>query len=308
MLLYFATILAALSVTLLVFGAGALTATQPRVVRQRLKGVRAAGDDGMAPGGRSEARERVEAVLETMGRRIVKERAVRETTGELLQRAGYLRSNAVPIYFALRLALTFGLGLGVGLLAGLLGWVPGLAILTSAGTALTGWAIPRMYISRRAIARRMEIQKALPDALDLMVVCVESGMGLNQALVHVSQEIGAISRAMRAELALVNLEIQTGTPRDEALRHLADRTDLPDVRSLVAMLIQTDRFGTSIARSLRVHADTMRTRRRQRAEEAAAKTTIKLVFPLVLFIFPAMFVVILGPALLHIIDQLRNLS
>jgi tight adherence protein C len=168
--------------------------------------------------------------------------------------------------------------------------------------------IPRVYISRRAIARRMEIQKSLPDALDLMVVCVESGMGLNQALVHVSQEIGAVSRAMRAELALVNLEIQTGTPRDEALRHFADRTDLPDIRSLVAMLIQTDRFGTSIARSLRVHAETMRTRRRQRAEEAAAKTTIKLVFPLVLFIFPAMFVVILGPALLHIIDQLRNLS
>jgi tight adherence protein C len=141
-----------------------------------------------------------------------------------------------------------------------------------------------------------------------MVVCVESGMGLNQALLHVSEEIGPVSRAMRDELVLVNLEIQTGTPRDEALRHFADRTDLPDVRSLVAMLVQTDRFGTSIARSLRLHAETMRTRRRQRAEEAAAKTTIKLVFPLVLFIFPAMFVVILGPALLHIIEQLRNVS
>jgi tight adherence protein C len=113
---------------------------------------------------------------------------------------------------------------------------------------------------------------------------------------------------MRAELALVNLEIQTGTPRDEALRHFGERTDLPDVRSLVAMLVQTDRFGTSIARSLRLHAETMRGQRRQRAEEAAAKTTIKLVFPLVLFIFPAMFVVILGPALLHIIEQLRNVS
>lgn len=308
MMLYLATVLVALSVTLLVFGAGALTATQPRVVRQRLRGVRAAGDDGMARSTRSEARERVEAMLETLGRRIVKERAVRETTGELLQRAGYLRSNAVPIFFALRVALTFGLGSGVGMLASLLGWMPGLVILAAAGTALTGWVMPRVYISRRAIARRMEIQKSLPDALDLMVVCVESGMGLNQALLHVSQEIGAVSRAMRAELALVNLEIQTGTPRDEALRHFADRTDLPDVRSLVAMLVQTDRFGTSIARSLRVHAETMRTRRRQRAEEAAAKTTIKLVFPLVLFIFPAMFVVILGPALLHIIEQLRNLS
>jgi tight adherence protein C len=205
-------------------------------------------------------------------------------------------------------ALAFGLGLAVGMLASLLGWVPGLVILAAACTALTGWAIPHVYISRRAVARSREIQRSLPDALDLMVVCVESGMGLNQALLHVSEEIGPASRAMRAELALVNLEIRTGTPRDEALRHFADRTDLPDVRSLVAMLIQTDRFGTSIARSLRLHAETMRTRRRQRAEEAAAKTTIKLVFPLVLFIFPAMFVVILGPALLHIIEQLRNVS
>ena len=307
-MLYLATVLAALSVTLVVFGLGTLTALRPRVVRSRLKEVRAAGEDGIASDRRSEARERVEAALESLGRRIVKERSAPETMSDLLQKAGYHRSNAVPIYYALRIALTFGLGLGVGMLASLLGWNPGLVILAASGTALIGWVFPRAYVSRRASARRMEIQRSLPDALDLMVVCVESGMGLNQALLHVSQEIGPVSRAMRAELALVNLEIQTGTPRDEALRHFADRTDLPDIRSLVAMLVQTDRFGTSIARSLRLHAETMRTRRRQRAEEAAAKTTIKLVFPLVLFIFPAMFVVILGPALLHIIEQLRNVS
>ncbi|MFN2421695.1 MAG: type II secretion system F family protein, partial [Gemmatimonadota bacterium] len=106
---------------------------------------------------------------------------------------------------------------------------------------------------------------------------------------------------------LTNLEIRAGTPRDEALRNLGERTGVADVRSLTAMLIQTDRFGTSIATALRVHADTMRTKRRQRAEEAAAKTTIKLVFPLVLFIFPAMFVVILGPAVLHILEQMKEL-
>jgi tight adherence protein C len=307
-MLYLATALAALSVTLVVFGLGTLTAMRPRVVRTRLKEVRAAGEDWIASDRRSEARERVEAMLENLGRRIVKERSVPETMSDLLQKAGYCRSNAVPIYCALRIALTLGLGFGVGMLASFLGWSPGLVILAASGMALIGWVFPRVYVSRRAIARRMEIQKSLPDALDLMVVCVESGMGLNQALLHVSQEIGPVSPAMRAELALVNLEIQTGTPRDEALRHFADRTDLPDIRSLVAMLVQTDRFGTSIARSLRLHAETMRTRRRQRAEEAAAKTTIKLVFPLVLFIFPAMFVVILGPALLHIVEQLRNVS
>ena len=307
-MLYLATVLAALSVTLVVFGFGTLTAMRPRVVRSRLREVRAAGEDWIPSDRRSEARERVEAALESLGNRIVKERSTPETMYELLQKSGYHRSNAVPIYYALRIALTSGLGFGVGILASLLGWNPGLVILAASGMALIGWVFPRVYVSRRASARRMEIQKALPDALDLMVVCVESGMGLNQALLHVSQEIGPVSPVMRAELALVNLEIQTGTPRDEALRHFADRTDLPDIRSLVAMLVQTDRFGTSIARSLRLHAETMRTRRRQRAEEAAAKTTIKLVFPLVLFIFPAMFVVILGPALLHIIEQLRNVS
>jgi tight adherence protein C len=307
-MLYFATVLAALSVSLVVFGLGTLTAMRPRIVRTRLRDVRDAGEEGIAGDRRSEARERVEAALESLGQRIVKERSVPETMSDLLRRAGYHRSNAVPIYYALRIALTFGLGFGVGTLASLVGWNPGLVLLAASGMALSGWVFPRVYVSRRAIARRTEIQKSLPDALDLMVVCVESGMGLNQALVHVSEEIGPVSRAMRDELVLVNLEIQTGTPRDEALRHFADRTDLPDVRSLVAMLVQTDRFGTSIARSLRLHAETMRTRRRQRAEEAAAKTTIKLVFPLVLFIFPAMFVVILGPALLHIIEQLRNVS
>lgn len=307
-MLYLATVLAALSVTLIVFGVGALQATRPRVVRLRLKEVRAAGEDETAIQSRSEIRQRVESALENFGQRIVKERPVSDTVGEFLQRAGYHRSNAVPIYYALRIALTFGLGLGVGMLAGLLGWVPGLVVLAGSGMALTGWVVPRAYVSHRVARRSAEIQRSLPDALDLMVVCVESGMGLNQALLHVSQEIGPVSRAMRAELALVNLEIQTGTPRDEALRHFGERTDLPDVRSLVAMLVQTDRFGTSIARSLRLHAETMRAQRRQRAEEAAAKTTIKLVFPLVLFIFPAMFVVILGPALLHIIEQLRNVS
>jgi tight adherence protein C len=307
-MLYFASVLAALSVTLLVFGAGILATQQPRVVRQRLRGVRDVGEEGAARDPWSETRAHAQALLESVGKRIMKQNKTRETTGDLLRRAGYLKANAVPIFYATRVALTFGVGLAVGMMASLLGWVPGIAILAVVGTGLTGWVVPRMYVARRALARRAEIQKALPDALDLMVVCVESGMGLNQALLHVSEEIGSVSPAMRAELALVNLEIQTGTARDEALRHFAERTDLPDLRSLVVMLVQTDRFGTSIARSLRLHAETMRTRRRQRAEEAAAKTTIKLVFPLVFFVFPAMFVVILGPALLHILEQMRGIS
>ncbi|MCA1572787.1 MAG: type II secretion system F family protein [Chloroflexi bacterium] len=189
----------------------------------------------------------------------------------------------------------------------LVGASPASVALASAGAGLMGWVLPRYIIKRKIRSRQGEIQHALADTLDLLVVCVEAGLGLNQALVRVSSEMEHVSQRMSEELMLTNLEIRAGTPRDEALRNLGERTGVSDLKSLTAMLIQTDRFGTSIATALRVHSDTLRTKRRQRAEEAAAKTTIKLVFPLVLFIFPAMFVVILGPAVLHIMDQMKEL-
>ncbi len=152
----------------------------------------------------------------------------------------------------------------------------------------------------RKNARQKEMQKALADALDLLVVCVEAGLGLNQALVRVAEEIRHVSVEMSEELVLVNLEIRAGAERQQALRNLAERTGVDDVRALTAILIQTDRFGTSVSTALRTHADTMRTKRRQRAEEAAAKTTIKLIPPLVFCVFPAIFTVILGPAAIQI--------
>jgi tight adherence protein C len=173
--------------------------------------------------------------------------------------------------------------------------------------AAIGWVVPPFVIRHRITRRQKNIVRALPDALDMMVVCVEAGLALNQALLRVSEEITNVSPLMGEHLAMVNLEIRAGTARDEALRNLGERTGVPDIKSLVTMLIQTDRFGTSIATALRVHADTLRSKRRQRAEEAAAKTTIKLIFPLVFFIFPAMFVVILGPALIQIVNTLRGL-
>ena len=150
-----------------------------------------------------------------------------------------------------------------------------------------GWIGPSFYVRKRRLkARQKEVQLALADMLDMLVVCVEAGLGLNQALVRVADEIDHVSPVMSEQLAMVNLEMRAGTPRDEALKNFAERTGLADIKSLVSMMIQTDRFGTSVADALRVHSDTMRTKRRQRAEEAAAKTTIKLVFPLVLFVFP----------------------
>jgi tight adherence protein C len=190
------------------------------------------------------------------------------------------------------------------LFAPLLGRSPMFSMLSATWLAAFGWIFPPFYLRSRVKSRQKAIVRALPDALDMMVVCVEAGLALNQALLRVSEEIVHISPLMGEQLALVNLEIRAGTAREEALRNLGERTGVSDVRSLVTMLIQTDRFGTSIATALRVHADTMRTKRRQRAEEAAAKTTIKLVFPLVLFIFPAMFVVILGAAVIQIYEAL----
>jgi tight adherence protein C len=169
-----------------------------------------------------------------------------------------------------------------------------------------GYLLPSIVVGRRVKKRQKEMQKALPDALDMLVVSVEAGLGLNQAMVRVSEEIYRISPVLSEQLALVNLEIRAGTRRPEALRNLAERTGLQDISSLVGMLIQTDRFGTSVAQALRVHSETMRTKRRQRAEEAAAKTTIKMIFPLVFCIFPALFVVILGPALIQIYKALAS--
>jgi tight adherence protein C len=144
------------------------------------------------------------------------------------------------------------------------------------------------------------ITRALPDALDLMVVCVEAGLGLNAALQRVGREMELVEPQVSQELAITNREIRAGKPRDEALRNLGDRTGVNDLKSFVAMLVQTDRFGTSIADSLRVFADSMRTKRRQRAEELVAKAAIKLIFPLLLCIFPALLIVLLGPALIRI--------
>jgi tight adherence protein C len=148
----------------------------------------------------------------------------------------------------------------------------------------------------------MKIRVGLPEALDLMVICTEAGLGLDQMLYRVGRELETSQPEIRDELLLINLEQKVGRPREEALKNFADRVNIDSARSLAATLIQTDTFGTSIAKTLRVYSDTLRTQRRQKAEELAAKTTVKLVFPLVLFIFPSIFVVTLGPAGITMIE------
>lgn len=169
------------------------------------------------------------------------------------------------------------------------------AMLAAAG----GFFLPSLWLARKIDARRKQIRNGLPDALDLFIVCVESGSGLDQAIGKASEDLALAHPALAEELRLLGTEIRAGKPRIEAFRDFGDRTRIDDVRALVAMLIQTDRFGTSIAQALRTHAEVARTKRRQRAEERAAKLGVKLVFPLVLCLFPAFYVVTIGPAIVQ---------
>lgn len=168
------------------------------------------------------------------------------------------------------------------------------------GLAGLGFYLPQMVLWHLRTTRQKEIFLTLPDALDLLVVCVESGLGLDAALRKVTEEMKGHAKTICEEFQLANLQLQMGRPRREVLHDLGVRTGVDDVRSLAAILIQADRFGSSIAQALRVQSDSMRTRRRQLAEEKAAKTAVQLIFPLVLFIFPAIFVVLVGPAAIQI--------
>lgn len=174
--------------------------------------------------------------------------------------------------------------------------------------AFVGWMLPGLVLGRLITLQKRRIEDGLPDALDLMIVCVEAGCGLDQAIIKASDELMISHPALATELQLINTEIRAGKPRIEAFKNFSRRTDVDDVRALVAMLVQTDRFGTSVAQALRIHAATSRTKRRQRAEERAAKIGVKLVFPLVFFLFPAFYVVTLGPAAIQFIRVLMPLG
>ena len=177
------------------------------------------------------------------------------------------------------------------------------------GAAVFGGAMffaPGMFVDRALAARRRDIENGLADALDLLVVCIEAGCGLDQAIVKTSDELAIAYPVLAEELRILTSEIRAGKPRIEAFKSLAQRTKVDDVRALVAMLIQTDRFGTSIGQALRTHADTSREKRRQRAEEKAQKIAVKLVFPLVLCFFPAFYVVVLGPAIITFVRSFSH--
>jgi len=266
-------------------------------LRERLNSAPVANAD---ESGISGLLSRLESILIPIGGMLPRSPAEMSRQERKLVQAGIRRKDAVLLLNASHLVIAV-LCLLLFTTKGYLYRQPMLFVVLS---VLAGAALPDIWLKARMERRKENIQDALPDAMDLAVVSVEAGLGLDQALMRVGEEIRIAHPDLSDELQLRNLEIKMGRSRSDAFRNLAERTGVDDLKALVAILIQTDRFGTSVGQALRTFSDGLRVKRRQRAEERAAKLAIKMVLPMVLFIFPGVFVVILGPAFIAIVRDL----
>jgi|SRR5580704_4697011 tight adherence protein C len=249
-------------------------------------------------------RDVVVRVFEQIGEQIPLSPADQTETKRDLTMAGFRSDGAIKIFFGIKVMFCIVMFIFSLMIHRSVTDNPVLRIVfLVAGTAL-GYYAPGMYLDKLVKQRQKKLRLSLPDALDMMVVSVEAGLGLDQALQYVAREIEQSHPELSDELTLVGLEMRAGKRRSEALRNLADRTGEGELRKLVAILIQTDRFGTSMGDSLRTHSDFMRLRRKQEAEERAAKVGVKLVFPIFLFILPSMMIVAAGPAMLKLFEDL----
>ena len=245
-------------------------------------------------------KERLEQALDPLSKALPLSPSDTDRTRGWLIQAGYRESRHLTLYLGIRV-LTALVAFAGGILFGALS-----SPLLLIGITAFGFFIPRFVLKRMIRERQMRIRLALPDALDLTVICVEAGLALDQALMRVGEDLKHAHPDLSEEFHLINLEMRAGKPRAEALRNLVSRTGVDDIKSLVGTLVQTDRFGTSVSQALRVHSDSLRTERRQRAEEQAAKTTIKMVPPLVIFVLPSIIVVTLGPAIISLYRTLTS--
>ena len=243
-------------------------------------------------------------VLHQIGSRVPSSEADVATLRANLIRGGFRSESAVPVFFGLRIVSTLGMLFLVICMEPRMPPNPMMKIMLMVTGCSSGWILPR-FILEKKVARRQEILRlSLPDALDLLVVSVEAGLGLDQAIQHVAKELQVSHPQLSEEMQLVMLEMRAGKRRSDALRNFADRTGEDEIRKLVAILIQNDRFGTSMGESLRTHSDFMRIARRQQAEERAGKVGVKLVFPIFFFILPSMLIVAAGPGILQIFKHL----
>ncbi|MFN2492912.1 MAG: type II secretion system F family protein [Pyrinomonadaceae bacterium] len=279
---------------------------------ERLKRLGARGGAGVAATTTSldedrRAGELAERLASPLTRLLPPTAAEAKKLQKLLMQAGFRSPSAPVVYRGMQLATMAGLPAMVALACALLARPLSSALLWIMFAFVIGFFLPRYGLRRMIRSRQLLVRWGLADALDLMVISVEAGLGLNAAMMKVSSELKEVHPEISEEFELANLEIRVGRDRDEALRNLAERTGVDDLRSLVAMLIQTDRFGTSIARAIRAFSDSLRTKRRQRAEQAAQKAAVKLLLPLACFLFPTLFIAILGPAALQLMDTLGKM-
>ena len=249
------------------------------------------------------AGESLGVVLEKVEKVVPKSQSEISVVRQRLIRAGFRGDSAMKYFYASKALVPLAVCIGLSFT----GFAKESPFIFYAGGLGLGYLAPDFWLGRKIKNRQAEIKRSLPDALDLLVICLEAGLGMDQATTRTAMELAGTHPILADELDIVVLEQRAGRPRSESWRNMADRTDVDVVRNLVTTLVQAEQFGTSIAKTLRTHSDTLRTQRIQEVEERAAKTTIKLIFPLVLFIFPCMFVVTIGPAIIIIQDQFKNL-
>lgn len=255
----------------------------------------------------NQASELAERIATPLNRLIPPSAAEVKKLQKQLMQAGFRSPGAPLMYRAIQIFSLAGFPAAVAFGCAVLARPLNTAILFILFAFVIGFFLPRFILKRRIQSRQQLVRWGLADALDLMVISIEAGLGLNAAMMKVGTELKNVHPDICDEFELANLEIRVGRDRDEALRNLAERTGVDDLRSLVAMLIQTDKFGTSIAKAIRAFSDSLRTKRRQRAEQAAQKAAVKLLFPLACFLFPTLFIALLGPAALQLIDTLGNM-
>jgi tight adherence protein C len=253
---------------------------------------------------RKSPKSSLRSLIDSAGRRMGSRQRDRELVIQQLTRAGFRKPGAVNLYYGSRVVASILLSITITAACFLRDTDFSTTIMAALGGAMAGFFLPSEFLRLMTRRRKKTIQHALPNVLDLLTVCVESGLGLDQAIVHVSRELGRAHREMSEELSMINFETRAGKSRPEALRNLATRTGVPDVKELTAVLIQADRFGTSVAQTLRTYSNHLRVQARQRAEEKAAQLSVKLVFPIFFFILPSLFVITVGPVIVKIFRDL----
>ncbi len=297
--------LAAISVFILVLGGSVLGLNYFNPVRRRVGTL-----SGDAPRSKQNYMHKAASAIGPLGAFVLpQDELERNKMMMQLHRAGFRTSTAMQVFYLVKTLLILACPLLVLIVSN---WIPdtssGNVILYAIFASGVGLLLPNIVLQKLVDKRARALTNAFPDALDLLVVCVESGLGLAAAIQRVSDELGVSHPELAYELATVNAEIRVGVAREQALKNLADRTGLEDIRGLTGLLVQTMRFGTGVADALRVYSEEFRDKRTQKAEEQAAKMGTKLIFPLVLFMFPIFFIVAIGPAVLRIIDAFGQVA